>query len=351
MPHEDDIVERRRTPASRFVVRMHRMRMLGTALSSLPIASVLWERGTASGVWALLIANALLWPHVARLLSARARNTVAAEYRNLVIDAAMGGLWLAVIAVSLLPSAVLISVLTTDRLAAGGWRLLLRAMLAMAATFGVAWTLLGFPFAPDTSHRTLLVCLPLLFGYHMALSTVTYRLSRKIARQNRLLERLNRTDVSSDLPNRRHFDAMMVLAHARYQREGRQPALLLVDIDAFKTINDSCGHGMGDLVIRNVAKVLRESIRERDVPARIGGDEFAVLLPDGGLPAAAEISERIRARIAAMTFAPEPGLGCTVSIGVAALRDSHAAPDAWIRDADAALYRAKAGGRNQVVVA
>ncbi len=261
----------------------------------------------------------------------------------------MGGAWIAAMAVSPLPSAVLLSVLCTDRLAAGGWRLLARAVLAIATAFLATWALLGFPFSSTLSTQTLLACLPLLFGYHMALSTVTYRLGQKITRQNRLLERLNRTDVSSDLPNRRHFDARMLLAHARFHRDGRQAALLLVDIDEFKSINDRCGHGMGDLVIRAVAQVLRECVREHDVPARIGGDEFAVLIHDGGLPAALDLGERIRARIAELAFEAEPGLACTVSIGVAALHAGHEAPDLWIREADAALYRAKAAGRNRVV--
>ncbi len=76
MPYYDDIVERRRTPSARFVVRMHRMRMLGTALCALPIASVLWERAAPGWLWALLLANALLWPQLARLLASRARRPV-----------------------------------------------------------------------------------------------------------------------------------------------------------------------------------------------------------------------------------------------------------------------------------
>ena len=348
MPNQTDIAERARGPVAQFIRRIYRMRMLGTVLCALPIASVLLERGAPPWLWWLLLVNMLAWPHLAYLWARRAREPLAAEHRNLVLDAAFGGLWLAAIAVSPLPAAVIVTVLTTDRMAAGGWRLLRRSSLALLLAFGIGWAALGFPFSHEMSLRTILACIPLLFGYNVALSIVTHRLGKTISRQNRQLEQLNLTDASSGLPNRRHFDASAVQAHTLYRRHARPATLLLVDIDHFKAINDRYGHGVGDEVLKAIADVLREQVRPSDVPARIGGDEFAVLLNGTGAGYAQEIGERIRAAIAAVAFDATPGLACTVSVGVAEVRDQHDTMQQWMRDADIALYRAKAAGRNRV---
>lgn len=348
MPYYEDIADRSRTPALRFVDRVHRMRMLGTLLCAIPIASVLHESAAPGWTWPALLLNALLWPQIAWLLARRARDPAAVEFRSLIADAAAGGVWIAIIGVDLLPSVLLLTVLSADRFAAGGWRLLSRALPALAAGFVVTWLVLGRPYAPDTSLQTLLACLPLMFGYQFALSVVTWRLGRRIARQNRELERVTRTDSASDLPNRRHFDARTAHAFKLYQRSGRQVALLLIDIDHFKTTNDRYGHGMGDVVVRRVGQVLRSTATGDDVPARFGGDEFALLLAPADRERARSIAERVRAEISGLVFEAEPGLSCTVSIGLADTRSTHAALTDWIRDADAALYRAKAAGRNRV---
>jgi len=351
VPYYDDIADRSRTPALRFVTRIHRMRMLGTLLCAVPIASVLHETGTSGWTWAGLLFNALAWPHIAWLLARRARDPAAVEYRSLVADAAAGGVWIAVMGVNLLPSAVLLTVLSADRFAAGGWRLLSRALPALLAGFALTWLLLGQPFAPDTSLRTVLACLPLMFGYQFALSVVTWRLGRTIARQNRELERATRTDTTSNLPNRRHFDALAEHAFKLYHRSGQQAALLLIDIDQFKTTNDRYGHGMGDVVVRRVGDVLRDISTGDDVPARFGGDEFALLLTSADRERAISIAERLRIGVSGLTFEAEPGLACTVSVGLAETRSSHVTLADWIRDADAALYRAKAAGRDRVETA
>jgi len=348
VPYYDNIADCSRTPALRFVSRIHRMRMLGTALCALPIASVLLERGAPGWVWTALLFNMLVWPQIAWLLARRARDPAACEYRNLVLDAAAGGVWIAAIGLSLMPTAALLSVLTADRFAAGGWRLVARALPALLAAFAVTWVLAGRPFEPGTSTRTMIACLPLIFGYQLALSAVTWRLGRTIARHNRELERITRTDSASNLPNRRHFDARAAHAFKLFQRSGRPAALLLIDIDNFKTTNDRYGHGMGDVVVRRVGEVLRGAVSGGDVPARFGGDEFALLLAPADRERALLVAEQVRSGIADLVFEAEPGMRCTVSIGLAETRSAHDALADWIRDVDAALYRAKAAGRDRV---
>ena len=343
--------QRNRRRKLRFVRRIHGMRMLGTALCALPVGSVLAEREASLAVWILVGINALLWPQIAHCISTRARNPVAAQLRCLGLDSAFSGMWIAFMAVSAAPTALFVTMATADKIAAGGWRLLGRSSVALACGFLLTWALLGFPFQPLTSQRTLLLSIPFLLVYTVVLSMVTHSLGSRIAEQKRELQRLNRTDPTVQLPNRPHLEEVAASELARFHRSGRPATLLLLDVDRFKTINDRYGHGMGDVVLKRIAAILRRSVRSIDLPARYGGDEFAVLLVDTDSAKAAQVAERIRSEAERQVFDAEPGLRCSLSIGVASATAHDATLDSWVRAADAALYRAKAAGRNRVVVA
>jgi two-component system cell cycle response regulator len=141
----------------------------------------------------------------------------------------------------------------------------------------------------------------------------------------------------------------------RARRYSLDLALLIVDLDHFKTVNDSYGHLVGDEVLRGVSAMLQREARAVDVVARYGGEEFVVILPETAAEGAIALAERIRERVC--NSPPIPGgeygwLRVTVSIGVATVPTSHAnSPEELISLADQALYRAKAGGRNRVCVA
>jgi diguanylate cyclase len=343
-----NIVEDLRPRGLRFVARIHRMRMLGTALCTLPIASVLLERDASAAYWMLLFINALVWPQLALWAGRRARDPVATEFRSLTMDSAFGGAWIAAMAVSAGPAAVFATLLTADKVAAGGPRLLLRSSVALAGGFAVTWLLLGLPLQPVSSPRTLLACVPFMFVYTVALSMLTYRLRGQIMLRNRELDHMARMDPVMQVANRPHFEAVAALELSRFHRTGRPAALVLIDVDHFKTINDRFGHGTGDAVLKRIAANLREAVRDIDVAARYGGDEFALLLVDTDRTRALVIAERLRQTVAQQAFAGQPGLACSLSIGVAEAVRAHTCLDAWAHAADAALYRAKAAGRNQV---
>lgn len=350
MPHYT-IDESPGTKGLQFVTRIHRMRVLGTLLCTLPIASVLLERAAPAAYWVLLALNALIWPQIALLAGRRAQDPIKCEFRSLVMDSAFGGAWIAAMALSAAPTAVFISLLTADKIAAGGWRLASRSTVALIAGFAIAWAILGFPFRPTSSARTLLACLPFMFIYTATLSLLTHRLSDRIRRQNRELRRLTRIDPVMQVPNRPHFEAIAARELSRFHRSGRPASMLLIDVDRFKVVNDRHGHVMGDVVLKRVAAILRETVRDVDLPARYGGDEFAVLLVDTDGPRAMEIAERLRQQVAQQVFAAEPGLTCSLSIGVAEAVPDYTTLDAWVQATDAALYRAKAAGRNRVDLA
>ncbi len=176
--------------------------------------------------------------------------------------------------------------------------------------------------------------------------------NRELEKANEVLEQLSITDGLTRLHNHRHFQDQYRREARRSARTGHPLCVGLVDIDDFKSLNDAFGHSVGDQVLATVARVLSDATREMDYLARYGGEEFALLLPETSLDAALHIGERIRAAVADAPL-PDPGatddpLRISVSVGLAAFDgDTRRTFDA----ADRALYRAKARGKDCVVVA
>ncbi len=165
------------------------------------------------------------------------------------------------------------------------------------------------------------------------------------------LEALATTDSVTTLLNRRALVDRLTHEMERARRYATPLALLMVDLDHFKDINDTHGHLVGDEALREVARVLQGAVRNVDVVARYGGEEFAIVLPETSNEGAVAFAERVRERVAEHLFANErlPSLRITVSVGVASVPsvDIESVEDFFARS-DEALYRAKAGGRNQV---
>jgi len=160
------------------------------------------------------------------------------------------------------------------------------------------------------------------------------------------------TDELTGLSNRRGFEEALALEMERARRFGTKLGLVLLDLDDFKQINDGYGHQQGDMVLRDVAHVLRETAREIDYPVRYGGEEMAVLLPETDLEGALRFAERLRMRIAALQIRrlDAPGtLRVTTSCGVAAIPDTAVDDRGLVAAADVALYEAKRAGKNKSV--
>ncbi|HET9347219.1 MAG TPA: GGDEF domain-containing protein, partial [Candidatus Limnocylindrales bacterium] len=156
------------------------------------------------------------------------------------------------------------------------------------------------------------------------------------------------TDALTGLPNRRYFDEFVGLL-ARRRRAGDAVGILMVDIDRFKKLNDTHGHAVGDEVLRAVAGAIAGAVREDDVPARFGGEEFAVLLRNPTRDEAVEVGERIREAVASLDLVAVGVAGTSVSVGVAVADEpGQPIPDV-IERADKALYEAKRTGRDRVV--
>ena len=161
------------------------------------------------------------------------------------------------------------------------------------------------------------------------------------------------TDVLTGLLNRRGFMTQMQNFLNRVAASGGPiGAVVMLDLDHFKQVNDQHGHAAGDEVLRGVAGIIHNAARKSDIVGRIGGEEFAIVLPNTDIEEARVIADRLRQHVAECTIPVEQKtLHLTISMGVAALNIGEVGPDAALRRADEALYRAKGNGRNCVVVA
>jgi diguanylate cyclase (GGDEF)-like protein/PAS domain S-box-containing protein len=181
-------------------------------------------------------------------------------------------------------------------------------------------------------------------------STDRKKAEEQINSLNAELEKLALTDYLTNLPNRRHFMERGAEEFKRSRRNSQPFAFLMLDIDHFKKVNDMHGHDVGDRALQSVAACLKSSLREIDIIGRIGGEEFAVILPATSLEKAVLLAERVRQTIANTVFAANGGtFTLTVSIGAAVFEDEMSRLNDLFRKADEALYRAKQNGRNCVM--
>ena len=182
------------------------------------------------------------------------------------------------------------------------------------------------------------------------------RMADELRLANRKLEQLSMLDGLTGIANRRRFDQQLHADWRRLAEQGRPLALLMVDADAFKPLNDACGHLYGDECLRELARICGGfADGEGDLVGRFGGEELVLLLPGRGLDAAATIAEALRIAVEAQAM-PHPASvvapHVTVSVGVAAMTpDPATPPDQLVAAADDAMYAAKARGRNRIAVA
>jgi len=177
------------------------------------------------------------------------------------------------------------------------------------------------------------------------------KLLSELEEKNRELQELAYYDPLTGLPNRRFFFEHASLIFEEVKRYEKPLSLLAMDIDHFKKINDTYGHDVGDVVLKTFAGLLRGMVRQSDICARLGGEEFVVLLPNTDLEGAKVLAERIRTAVAKNPVEHDSTvIVFTVSIGVSQYRKDMQNIDELIKEADIALYRAKEGGRNRVEV-
>jgi len=215
----------------------------------------------------------------------------------------------------------------------------------------------------DGHSRGEQICLPLEDGEHwFELSTARMErrqgkpltvimLSREVTQRvhdHAKIERLADFDQLTDLPNRTQLRRLFDQAAATSARHGRQLAVVFLDIDHFKNINDTLGHAMGDRLLNEVAHRMREGLRDTDIACRVGGDEFVLIFDDSNMEAATQLAQRLQHLLHSPFSIGAYQSGITVSIGIAMFPDDGSDLDTLLRNADSAMYQAKTDGRNVV---
>lgn len=186
-------------------------------------------------------------------------------------------------------------------------------------------------------------------GLTLPLGYALLTLVQALDRAHRRMTRHASLDLLTGTYNRRHFLDLVGREWARAKRYETDCALLLMDVDHFKRVNDGHGHLCGDHLLREIAEASGETLRQADVLARFGGEEFIIFLPHTDPLGALDVAERIRERIERLDFCWNgQGIPISASIGVAALHKNHLTLDHLIHEADGALYAAKSAGRNCV---
>lgn len=191
--------------------------------------------------------------------------------------------------------------------------------------------------------------LPLIFNTTMRLAIFLFgvwlvgEVRRVLLRESRMA----REDALTQLPNRREFHERGLQAFAQAQRQGASFTAVFIDLDRFKEVNDTLGHGIGDALLVVVARIIREQVRASDIPGRLGGDEFALLLPNMNAQAASVYVEKLRKRL--LEGMTEKGWPVTFSIGVASYQVAPQDFDLLVKQADTLMYEVKHSGRNRVL--
>ena len=335
-----------RPKGRRFARRSYPARVLGLGLGFIAVAVVFWTQSRGWLLWVLLATYTFVWPHIAYLYASRVSDSYRTGQRQLMFDAVCGGLWAAAMSFNLLPSVLILTMLSMNNMAAGGTPLFLKGSLAQL--FGLLGGIAIFGWHPhwDTSLVEILACIPFLAVHPLAVGAMTYGFAQRLHAQKNSLKLLSRTDGLTGLYNRRYWELRAAEEFQRSRRGGSPAVLLMLDIDHFKTINDRYGHSVGDDVLRDFSYLLQTHLRSIDVVGRFGGEEFSMVLLDAKLEFAQAMAERVRLAVAAHQFGTDRSLQCSASIGIAPLTPELDNIRDWLNAADQALYQAKAQGRN-----
>ncbi|MEL0167398.1 MAG: diguanylate cyclase [Pseudomonadaceae bacterium] len=328
--------------------------------------------------WTLLVIQFLIYPHLMYLRASRASTPLASELNSLLCDCFLFGIWISWLGFPLWITYTMVTGVTINLMVFRGPKGLLQAAVALSA--GMALSLLFHKphLAVYTNWPSSLLCIIGLSVYLMMVGNVAFTRNDRIREtrnqlhqsqdalqqanlalqqqleENKLLQQKLRDladrDPLTDTYNRRYFDVTIARELGFCQRHGQPLALILIDIDHFKSVNDDYGHQAGDQLLIALATLLGKHSRASDIVCRFGGEEFLVALPNTDCATAQARAEEYRNAFAATSIQwQEQTVGTTISLGVACYPVHAGDAEGLLQCADIALYRAKKSGRNRVV--
>lgn len=342
--------EDRHRSGRRFARRLYIPRIIGLATGFFCVSSVLVMQPVSGWWWLLLVAYGFIWPHFAWQTADRSSNPARAEIRNLMIDSLMGGVWIAVMGMNALPSALILTMLCMNNVGCGGLKLFLSGLAAIVLSCLLTLGLLHIPLNLQTLPSQVWICLPFLLVYPTYFGLVSYRTALKLSEHKRRLMHMSTRDGMTGVYNRRHWEHLLHGEYDNCQRYQRNATLLLIDIDHFKSINDSYGHDVGDEAILAITEHLQLTLRITDVIGRFGGDEFGVIMSGTPQESAIQAMARVREYLEEFHLPHAPHISLRISVGVAEFDGSMVSYREWLKAADVALYKAKNLGRSRTEV-
>ena len=335
----------------RFARRVRLPRAVGLGWMFLPIAAVLASQPIAGGWWLFLVGWSFVWPHLAWQLASKAIDPLSREIYNLKADAILAGVWVGVMGVNVLPSTALLMMMCMNLMGAGGLRLFIAGMVLMVVSCLVTLQLTGITVAFRSAPLEWWFSLPVIVIYPLPFAWVSYQTATKLAEHKRRLQVMSMRDGMTGVYNRRHWEILLRNEFDNCRRYHRDATLLIIDIDHFKSINDTWGHDVGDEAIIALTRQLQMTLRGSDVIGRFGGDEFAVIMCGTPADNAIAAMSRVHERLNALRLPCAPQVILRISVGVAPLTTQIEHYREWLKSADMALYKAKNAGRNRTEVA
>lgn len=334
-----------------FAQRERLPRATGLACLFFPLAAEMVSKPLAGGWWILLVLWTFVWPHLAWQLASRSSDPLASETHNLKADAILAGIWIALTGVNLMPSLALAMMVFITTMGTGGPRLCLAGVILTLVASLVTLQLTGTAFDLVSPPLTIWLTVPVLLVYPLLFSWVNYRTAKHMEEHKRRLQVMSIRDGMTGAYNRRHWETLLRDEYDNCRRHQREATVLLIDVDHFKTINDTYGHDVGDEAIVAITRHLQLSLRGSDIIGRFGGDEFAVIMGGTSCESAIAAMTRVHDRLATFRLTNAPQLALHISVGVASLTEEMGHYREWLKSADLALYKAKKAGRNRTEVA
>lgn len=329
-----------------FATRIYPGRAIGLILTFISFYPAMQSTHQPLWVWLGFGGYCFLWSHLAFFYSSFLGDDLKTGKRQLLFDSLACGFWVAAINFNLIPSVVILTMVALNNISTGG--LLFLAVGFLVECLGVAVGVVVFGWHPhfESGLYDSLASLPTLVLYPLTIGFMNYQFAIRVYEQKKQLHQLSRTDGLTGLYNRRYWQSRALEEFERCNRNSQHSVLIMIDIDHFKSINDTFGHNTGDDVIRGLGDILQRQLRNIDITGRFGGEEFAVILPGTNLIEGKKVAERLRIAISNEIIGETTPVHCTISLGVAEIDEGMHSLEDWISAADSALYGAKERGRN-----